>query len=287
MQIFNTGDYLKAVEQKIASETISKVLYPVRRRAAGAGAAPPPGVLPGRLRDARHRRPVPAGSPDLRRLSGEGRRSSERHASCAGHRRVDAHPRRRARPALGHRLADHAIDDGLHESHAVAGGAREVAGGPARARRAAAPANHLRDQSALPGTRRLRLARRRRASATDVSHRGRGLQAGAHGAPEHRRQPFHQRRVRAAQPARPDDAGPRTSTPSGRNASTTRRTASRRAAGWCRPIRSWPDSSPGPSATRGSPTSNGSASWNHARTTAHFGRSSAPSSAPTRSDSPA
>jgi starch phosphorylase len=28
MQIFNTGDYMKAVEQKIASETISKVLYP-------------------------------------------------------------------------------------------------------------------------------------------------------------------------------------------------------------------------------------------------------------------
>lgn len=28
VQIFNTGDYLKAVEQKIASETISKVLYP-------------------------------------------------------------------------------------------------------------------------------------------------------------------------------------------------------------------------------------------------------------------
>ncbi|MEA2648024.1 MAG: glycogen phosphorylase, partial [Candidatus Binataceae bacterium] len=28
MQIFNTGDYLKAVEQKMVSETISKVLYP-------------------------------------------------------------------------------------------------------------------------------------------------------------------------------------------------------------------------------------------------------------------
>jgi glycogen phosphorylase len=28
MQIFNEGDYVRAVEQKIASETISKVLYP-------------------------------------------------------------------------------------------------------------------------------------------------------------------------------------------------------------------------------------------------------------------
>ena len=28
MRIFNTGDYIKAVEQKIASETITKVLYP-------------------------------------------------------------------------------------------------------------------------------------------------------------------------------------------------------------------------------------------------------------------
>ena len=28
MQIFNEGDYFKAVEQKISSETISKVLYP-------------------------------------------------------------------------------------------------------------------------------------------------------------------------------------------------------------------------------------------------------------------
>src|SRR5207248_3929382 len=28
MQIFNTGDYIRAVEQKIGSETVSKVLYP-------------------------------------------------------------------------------------------------------------------------------------------------------------------------------------------------------------------------------------------------------------------
>ncbi|MCW3098668.1 MAG: glgP [Chthonomonadaceae bacterium] len=35
MQIFNEGDYLKAVEQKIASETISKVLYPSDMIASG------------------------------------------------------------------------------------------------------------------------------------------------------------------------------------------------------------------------------------------------------------
>ena len=35
MQIFNDGDYLKAVEQKIASETISKVLYPSDTIVAG------------------------------------------------------------------------------------------------------------------------------------------------------------------------------------------------------------------------------------------------------------
>lgn len=35
MQIFNSGDYISAVEQKIASETISKVLYPSDSVAAG------------------------------------------------------------------------------------------------------------------------------------------------------------------------------------------------------------------------------------------------------------
>jgi glycogen phosphorylase len=35
MQIFNDGDYFKAVEQKIASETISKVLYPSDAVVAG------------------------------------------------------------------------------------------------------------------------------------------------------------------------------------------------------------------------------------------------------------
>ena len=35
MQVFNTGDYMKAVETKIQSETISKVLYPSDSSASG------------------------------------------------------------------------------------------------------------------------------------------------------------------------------------------------------------------------------------------------------------
>ena len=68
-------------------------------------------------------------------------------------------------------------------------------------RAAAAPADHLRDQPPLPGGGGRRLARRQRAPAADVAHRGRATQAGAHGEPGHRRQPLGQRRRGAAQPS--------------------------------------------------------------------------------------
>ncbi len=86
MQIFNTGDYVKAVEQKIASETISKVLYP--------SDAVPPGqelrllqeyfLVACSMRDvvARYQRDHQT-FDSFRR---EGRRSPERHASRPGDR---------------------------------------------------------------------------------------------------------------------------------------------------------------------------------------------------------
>ena len=54
-QIFNDGDYVKAVEQKIASETISKVLYPCGCGGRRPRAASRAGILSRRLRRPGHR----------------------------------------------------------------------------------------------------------------------------------------------------------------------------------------------------------------------------------------
>ena len=79
---------------------------------------------------------------------------------------------------------DHPPDVRLHQPHAAAGGAGDVAGGAVRAAAAAAPGDHLRDQPPLPATRCGRAypgddAR----AAPHVAHRGGRREAGADGAP--------------------------------------------------------------------------------------------------------
>ena len=92
MQIFNDGDYFKAVEQKIASETISKVLYPSDAIVAGQ-----------ELRLVQEYFLVACAVRDIVRrfeqnhdeLSGfprQGRDSTERHTSRSDGRGIDAHP---------------------------------------------------------------------------------------------------------------------------------------------------------------------------------------------------
>ena len=67
--------------------------------------------------------------------------------------------------------------------------------------------------------------------------------------------------------------------------STTRQTALRPADGCSRPIRDWPASSPRPSATGGSPTSDSSGDWSRWPKTKDFRHSSGPRSDRTRSTS--
>ena len=93
MQIFNDGDYFKAVEQKIASETISKVLYPSDAIVAGQELRLGAGVLSRRLRDSGYRPPVRTATRQIPGLPRKGCDSTERHASRSGGRGVDAHPR--------------------------------------------------------------------------------------------------------------------------------------------------------------------------------------------------
>ncbi len=58
-------------------------------------------------------------------------------------------------------VGPHAADPGLHEPHAVARGAGEMAAALLPADAAAAPRDHLRDQSSLPQRRAPPLSRRR------------------------------------------------------------------------------------------------------------------------------
>ena len=94
MQIFNDGDYFKAVEQKIASETISKVLYPSDAVVAGRELRLMQEyfLVACAVRDIVRR--YEQHHDNVPRFRRQGRDSTERHASRSGGRRVDAAPRR-------------------------------------------------------------------------------------------------------------------------------------------------------------------------------------------------
>ena len=124
---FNVGDYYGAVDQKVASETISKVLYPNDEPEAGK-----------QLRLAQQFFFVSCSLQDMIRLHlMRGKPldefdsllggAVERHAPVHRRRRADAAARRRAPDGLGSGLGDHAADLRLHEPHAAGRSAREVA----------------------------------------------------------------------------------------------------------------------------------------------------------------
>ena len=149
-EAFNQGDYWGAVDQKVDSENITKVLYPNDELVRGK-----------RLRLEQQYFFVSCALQDMIRIyqqSGAGplrlprevRGPAQRHAPRGGGGRADAAARGRPRDGLGRGLGDHAAHLRLHEPHAPARGAREVAGRDVRLRAAAPPRDRLRDQPPLP-----------------------------------------------------------------------------------------------------------------------------------------
>ena len=129
MQVFNRGDYLKAVEQKVASEMISKVLYPSDSVEAGRElrlvqeyflvACALQDIMTNYLRHHQNFDEFPQQS----------RCPAERYASGVGRGGTDAAVDRYPRHVLGQSLGYYASDPGLHQSYPPPRGARKVAPG--------------------------------------------------------------------------------------------------------------------------------------------------------------
>ena len=143
LDAFNSGDHIGALVEQSRAEAISKVLYPSDETPAGRELRLRQEYffVSASLQDLVQRHLRTDG--DLHFLPHAGGDPAQRHASEHRDRRADAAARRRAWPAVERGVADHRRHVLLHQSHAAAGGARDLAGAAVRARAAASPADHL------------------------------------------------------------------------------------------------------------------------------------------------
>ena len=114
------------------------------------GTALPAAVLPGGLHAGRRDPPVPRRRQRLVRAARQSRDAAQRHAPDARGPRADADPARRGEARVGRGLGSHAAHARLHEPHAAARGAGEVAAAVVRDDAAAAARDHLRNQPPPP-----------------------------------------------------------------------------------------------------------------------------------------
>ena len=151
LDAFNTGDYLGAVARGSARRIDLQIPLSERRERGGPRIAAAPGIFL-RLR-------LAAGSgqaaPRRRRAVAQprakGRGAAQRHPSESRRHRADADPGRPAQFPLGRGLEDHGRDAVLHQPHAAAGSARDLAGRTVRTAAAAASGNHLPHQRRASG----------------------------------------------------------------------------------------------------------------------------------------
>ena len=156
---------------------------------------------------------------------------AQRHASEPRRPGAHAHPARRSRNGLGPGVGRHAPHARLHEPHAAARGAREMAAPLVRAGAAAAIGDHPRDQSSAHGRGARPVPRRRRPRRAGEPCRRRRRSQDPDGKSRHRRLAQHQWRRGHPFAAAAHFDRPRFCRAVSRSASTTRRTASRRAVG--------------------------------------------------------
>ena len=164
LDVFNTGDYLGAVAEEARAESICKFLYPNDESPAGRELRLRQEYffVSASLQDLIKRHLASDGQ--LRSLAVEGRGAAQRHPSEPRRHRADAHPGRPAQFPLGRGVEDHGRDAVLHQPHAAAGSARDLAGRTVRAAAAAASRNHLPHQRRASGA-----GRRSAAPATSIS----------------------------------------------------------------------------------------------------------------------
>ena len=149
-QQFSSGDFVGALAETLTAETLTRVLYPDDSTTEGQGTALPAAVLPGGLHAGRRDPPFPRRRQRLVRAARQGRDAAQRHASDARGPRADADPPRRGEARMGRGLGSHAAHARLHEPHAAARSAGEVAAAVVRDDAAAAARDHLRNQPPLP-----------------------------------------------------------------------------------------------------------------------------------------
>ena len=163
LDAFNAGDYIGALSDTVRAEAISKVLYPERRDAGRPGAAAAAGIF---LRFGLAARSGAAPRQAVRRrphAARPRRGPAQRHPSVDRRRRADAHPGRPQPHRLGRGVGDRQDGVLLHQPHAAARGAGELAGAADGAAAAAPHADHLSDQRDA--------SRRARASAASAIRR--------------------------------------------------------------------------------------------------------------------
>ena len=231
LDVFNTGDYLGASRRGSARGIDLQIPLSERRERRGPRIAAAPGIF---LRLGLAAGPGQAASRLRRAVAqprAKGRGAAQRHPSEPCRHRADAHPGRPAQFPLGRGVEDHGRDAVLHQPHAAAGSAGDLAGRTVRAAAAAASRNHLPHQRRASGAGRSALPRRHRFPRLGLADRREVRPQGADGAARLRRLAPHQRRLGDA--FRPDegDRVPRSQPSLSRRASPTRPTASPSAAG--------------------------------------------------------